>query len=375
MVTLLTLPREVRDEILEFVIFARTPSPKTLADLEAQLPKRKDPPTWSGYFGEEHPIEMLQTAPSLLLLNKQIHYETKELLNLRRGITYELDVNLVCESIMVPHWTCIPLAMDIVPVIKVSLQSIGKFREDGSFRGQPVRDPRELRSSTIPLYVSKLYSLLRDLLYADPDVRLQAEGLGRKGIACRVLEIDCMDPENQELLAPESHNPGEYALFQVRRRILESLPSLRIEEWLVRPEWLAANISEYLPRRILEGFYFAIYGQRYYDAPFCSRVGRIVIKVNGSWVASIDVGQIMADIKFSQGSASQSPVEIYLDHWFLWKEKAIEARKDRGFRVAELPSDWKEKIKTAYHYRPGIVCTDDRLKLRFETLSDQLDFI
>jgi hypothetical protein len=374
MVTLLNLPREVRDEILEYIIFARTPTPKTLADLDAQTPKRKYPHTQSRFFCNEQPFESFQTAHFLLLINKQLHHETKELLNLRGGITYELNVNLVYESVIIPHWTCVPLAMDVVPLLKVNFQSIGKFRQ-GTFRGQAVPDPQQRRRRTVPLYVSDMYYLLRDLLYRDQNVRPQVKGARRRGIACRVLEIDCIDPENKELLAPESHNPGDYSLLQVHDMDTGSLPTPGIEEWLVRPEWVAANISEHLPTRIREGSYLGTLGQILHDAPFYSRVGCIVIKVNGTMARSIDVGQILADIKFSPGSASWIPVENFLDHWIMWKEKAIQGRKDRGFKVAELPSDWKEKTRTAYHYQPERKSTDEEVKARFRRLSDQFDYI
>ncbi|KAF2445279.1 hypothetical protein P171DRAFT_473112 [Karstenula rhodostoma CBS 690.94] len=343
MANLLTLPREVRDAILELVIFTGTPAPKTMSDLEALKHQTED----FGHCSLEDPVDIPQNAATLLLVNNQIHHEVKELIHLRGGLTYELNVKFVYESLLVPTWTYVPLDMDIVPRLRVTVQSLGKYRQERSFHGKPLRDPRTRVYPRIPLYVQSFYHLLRDILYLDPKVRLGIDGAEERALAYRVLEIDFIDPADKELLAPESDNPENYMCLQVQEDNLDQLPPPAIEVGIVRPDWLASSLTEHLRKLLVQGFYIATVGQMAYDVPFYSRIGQIDIKANGKVVGNLDNGQILADAKYL-GSYSTRPLENWLDRWILWKETAMQRRRDRGFKVAEFPSDWKEKYRPPY---------------------------
>lgn len=343
MVNFVTLPREVWDEILECVIFTRTPVPKTLADLEAQVrvPVKSD----RGYFDAEDPIKDLPDAHSLLLVNQQIHHEVKELISLR-GNTYELDVKFVYESFLVPTWTSVPLAQEVIPIVKVTFQCLEKFRQGGSFRGEPLDVPRNLLFNETPPYVMRLHWLYRNLLWWYPHRHEEIGGAEKKALAFKVLEIDFIDPEDKELLAPENHSPEDHICFRP-----ELFGSPVHEEGLVRPEWLAAGFTEHIPKFLLRGIYIATIGQMHYDVPFLSRVGEIVVKANGRVVGNLDIGQILADIKFVLACAIKEPAEYWIDHFILWKDTAIQRRRDRGFKDTELPSDWKERLRFARGYQ------------------------
>lgn len=363
MAHLLTLPRELRQEILELVAFARTPPAATLAEFEAQGPRSESGSHWEL---EDLPEEGYTAAP-LLLVNKQIHAETKAILNLKGGLTYELDVKFVYESFLIPTWTSVPLPTDIVPLLRVTMQSLEKFFPGKTLWGHPLDPSYRNYHESYPPYIRELFALLRDLLTCGAPTRRATRQVAKKALAIRVLEIDCVDPPNAEVLAPESHNPDEYVCLQSNA---QSMPSPG-EQGLIRPEWLAHSITTHFPVLLSSGFYIPTIGQMVYNTLFYSRIGRIVVKANGTVIGTVDLGQIIADMKFRY-APSPWPMENWLDRWILWREEAVKRRAERGFGVVEWEAGWKERLRERHGYRAEMKSEDKEVVRRVE-LYNNLD--
>lgn len=132
---LLSLPRELRDIILEFVISAHVEPPRH--------PESDDTPRKASVGSNCLRIPVLPPAEQyathgLLLTNRQLHHETKT--RLRRPTAYFLDVMMVNDKELWPTWTCCP----------------ARSKESIAFIGINVRETRDRPA----LYLKRLHNIL-----------------------------------------------------------------------------------------------------------------------------------------------------------------------------------------------------------------------
>ena len=127
--TLLALPRELRDQIFDYVI----QDPKVTAAVEHDAAtEKRDINKESINFARG---EIIQTKPerkiyvlssSLLRINKQICQEVKERpRSLQRVLAYYLDVTIVNEQNILPCWIRVPARIDTIPIVIVRLHGCG----------------------------------------------------------------------------------------------------------------------------------------------------------------------------------------------------------------------------------------------------------
>ena len=110
---LLSLPRELRDIILELVISAHAepPSRPTLDDAARKASVATN--------CLQLPISQQYSAYGLLLTNRQLHQETKTRLR-QLPTAYSLDVMMVNRKELWPTWTCCP-ARSTEPIDSISI--------------------------------------------------------------------------------------------------------------------------------------------------------------------------------------------------------------------------------------------------------------
>jgi hypothetical protein len=171
MARLLSTPREIRDEILLFVLLERRSVPKTIEDIEQESRN-----SFGGCSYDARRIKYLEasgayeaSATSLLLTCKQLRAET--LSNLARlpceGACYELDVKFVKEKYIAPTWVSIPR---IVPGgqihhVRAVFQTIGVAAQE------PKRERHTIWSGGDggpAAYVWMFYDLLKHFLTYGP---------------------------------------------------------------------------------------------------------------------------------------------------------------------------------------------------------------
>jgi hypothetical protein len=139
MATFLTLSRELRDIILDFVL--QTPSHKQInTSLSPQAREALDGLLWwtHAHRIKSETVTGYRRPESLSLpqTNKQIHCETKERLHrFGKYLTYKLDLAIVNKQELRPTWTQVPAQVKCIPEVSVTLRNHGTRRGRASVSG------------------------------------------------------------------------------------------------------------------------------------------------------------------------------------------------------------------------------------------------
>jgi hypothetical protein len=132
--------------------------------------------------------------------------------------------------------------------------------------------------------------------------------------------------DTEELAAPIDKLPW---LSARTRRFTNNLEGLRSK--VMRPEWLADYLLDFLRRLLSMGYHMAEYGTILYE-----RVGSITVRVGDEAIAEIDLGEMLANVEFNN-SFGAVPREGREEHFEKWKREAREMRLARGLPVRVLP--------------------------------------
>ena len=124
MVTLLSLPREIRDQILQEAIFFQRHPPASPSVSQDRICLRN---TFDFYWTGETNIyiergQISNTQLSLLLTNHQLHAETKELSKRSSEVPYRLDVMVVKECGLFPTWLSYPGRQQHIDTVHVQFR-------------------------------------------------------------------------------------------------------------------------------------------------------------------------------------------------------------------------------------------------------------
>lgn len=135
MPSLLTLPRELRDEILTYVLLSSVPCPRTLHDLSRTHNTLIHDNTyfashkylWFANFTST--LTPVSNSLALLLTNHQIYAETNNaLVCLRRSdeLSYRMDIEYVQEGALFLHWISVPqITAHPLNHLKVDFHTVG----------------------------------------------------------------------------------------------------------------------------------------------------------------------------------------------------------------------------------------------------------
>jgi hypothetical protein len=134
MPSLMNLPRELRDHILQFALLAETNQPPSLHQpFEELVASRKqyDKPalqSWSSLVLGD-PSHAMSNATALLLVNRQLRVEIQEAMNklAKQGGIYELDVVVLDEILPLTTWICVPFLTTAVEELNISIRISGSY--------------------------------------------------------------------------------------------------------------------------------------------------------------------------------------------------------------------------------------------------------
>ncbi|KAJ6442180.1 Protein argonaute 18 [Purpureocillium lavendulum] len=130
MISLLDLPREIRDQILREVILSQRKPPVSLADCgnRVPLPNQYDEvwPDITSIYIEDGPLRFPKDA--LLGTCRQLRSETEQLLALigPEKLPYTLDVMLVDQVGIFPTWLTFPAMPTRIELVRVRVRLFGK---------------------------------------------------------------------------------------------------------------------------------------------------------------------------------------------------------------------------------------------------------
>ncbi|KAF2686409.1 hypothetical protein K458DRAFT_486370 [Lentithecium fluviatile CBS 122367] len=338
---LLAIPRELRDQILTYVLVARRQPPTTLSEIRQQDRDFRDGRLEKNIYYSRNPADYKSNSLPALLTCRQLHSEILEILN-RFSFGYELDVKFLNERYFVPTWVLIPIISKNIPHLRAVFQSMGTYERQpeefpiGNEYGQ--MDIWRQGCGGPPLYVWMFYDLLERFLNFGPVGPVDPDKSEVVTINC--LELDFVDPEDTSLLPPEPLTEHERS----RSLHLHVYGSWSRDEpmKMLRPESLARNLAGQINGLLNMGYHSASYGTMLYE-----RIGRIVVKVNGDVLGEFDIGQMLADLKFNDDFGNYA-WNHRVSQWVYFKQSAMKMRRDRGLRVVE-PSEncWEEAQATA----------------------------
>lgn len=133
MATLMSLPRELRDVIITLAI--QTPLPPPLLPLSPDRTPMPDDVDEHVLLPPEHSTH--STAYALLLVNKELHYQTSTLLErLKDTLEYTIDVMFVNEERLAVTWLCAPPpGTKLIPSLRLNLRACGTSRDKRTVSG------------------------------------------------------------------------------------------------------------------------------------------------------------------------------------------------------------------------------------------------
>ena len=215
MPSLLTIPRELRDQISLYVLNAETnaaPSlDQTFDDFISPRVVYNEPrlASWSNLF-LHCPNDTVSNASNLLLVNRQLHSETRE--NIKRiaegeeGTIYNLDVVLVDEFLPVLTWTRVPYLTKRIDRLNATFRIAGKFdwgkerhrnaegqRVDGAYTAFGRYKGFKIGNGAGPALSWQVYGMLERVLRVGP---MQRRGCSNEHhhVVVKVLNVDIETP-------------------------------------------------------------------------------------------------------------------------------------------------------------------------------------
>jgi hypothetical protein len=285
--SLLNLPQELRDFIIEYALISSGTAPDK-PDKERGREEYEDIAYISrikgrGIFYEKRRHHT--SAYALLLVNHQIHNETKAALERHSsgGNKYDMDIMLVNEEFLYPTWTSVPPLVRKVDAFSVTFRIVGVANSTTN----GFMDEEGSTGATI----WRLYSVLERFMRCG--AALSRSTMEDRRLRLKLLDINVLTPPSDSEtspLAPEDVKP-------------DKLPTHRKEnaphDQTMHPAALAKFIYIWVegilrlsdPSYALPGTPIAKYSKLFFD-----RVSNFKISVDGEEKYYIDVGEMAREI-------------------------------------------------------------------------------
>ena len=340
---LLTLPREIRDGILELVVCNERAPPQnpTAASSDRTLLDVLERRSWSyasqyiKYEGQGSNGAYTTNSLSLLLANHQLSSETQDVLErLSTTYSYGLDVMLVDEKELWPTWVSVPALSTQVDSVVATFRIFGTWGGEGRFAFGIGCGPPEI--------VWCFYSLMERFLTCGPVGERKLPSPDRK-ITVKFLILNILTPLGLEPVATDDlQTYGQWYRSRIDRyRVSDDVEddaagAARAAGTNIpmQPAWLANFLHGYICDLLDMGYHTASAGAIMYE-----RIGTIRICVDGELRHEYGLGEYLARLRFTdagQTFGNVYPRENRLPFFWQWKKKALKMRKEAGLPIGEL---------------------------------------
>jgi hypothetical protein len=269
MATFLTLPRELRDQILELAI---------LSPFKYNYDATRKPVTM-GCFDIELPSNSIPTWSNLLLTNYQLHAETQDLVRIRKPYYYVLDLAVVytnSDEQSWPTWRYIPPRQPpIIESFDLTILPCYTGAQGGIFSEPSVRDAKVQRA------------LIRLNDYLLTFLRLRKPGdIVRPSRGAYILSLRTKGPRRNGVIKTLRLNINMKDLKEKEIVSLEEVPGRTIKWHPIGPVTLHryddTSIENFFSSLIatLKGF---LQTENYIHIPviFFTQIGEIIFSVDG----------------------------------------------------------------------------------------------
>ena len=318
MPTLLSLPRELRDNILFEVVTQPAAAPKKPDDPDTRTTRHPDGKRSGWNYGQEvmfHGCWNRTTSIPTLLVNRQLHAETLSAIDRLTSDIYVLDIMMVNDKQLWPTWLSVPRISTTVDKVSAAFRIFGaakSYRESG-FQGG---------CGSPPGMAWTLFIFLDRFLHYGP------AGLWQRRTETNVVALKELDM-NFDL--PDS--PGglvsskDDCVSGFRYRSLFVRRSQDGKNYTMHPEILLEFVSSSISSLLNMSYSAASFGAILYE-----QVGKIRILFNGEIRNEWDLAILLSEVKFIN-SFYEIPSEDRKDYFNEWKLKAYNKRVELGLPV------------------------------------------
>ncbi|CAI6336642.1 unnamed protein product [Periconia digitata] len=324
MASLMTLPRELRDQICKEVILSPLTEPPELGlSFDAILDGRRsyqEPKTaaWSSPYAVRYqPSAIVASVTPLLLVNHQLYAETMD--NLRtmpQTRTCDLDLIVLDEMFLCPTWIRVPVLTNNVDRVNVKFRIAGFLHQDHS--GHEEREISRYSGfrggfDAVPTVMAwQIYDVLDRFLTVGPvGARTNAEA--DRSVVLKTLDIDIQTPPNVE------------------------------EERFSEPGWGQEEVPGFYvldPNYLARFVYTQVEGMMgmHADSPDCGKIfyefmNEVVVSKDGQVVGVFDVASYLQGLEYSVGLSISTPSGKTKAVFDEWKKNTIKKRRERGLKV------------------------------------------
>ena len=337
-ISLLDLPIELLDRIIELVL--------RYEDLAPERP----PPAWRKYVPwprqdgdclstahgvstvkywraqERYHDAWISNPLSLLLVNHRIAQVTKRRLdNALTPSVFKLDAILNDERELHPRWCFLSNPCRHVDDLLVTFRVVGSCPTSSWRRHHFLPD-----GDSPPRIVWTFYYLLERFLEVGPLAEHRVASVGPRTddmlFTINRLTLDFVSPAKEEMLAPAGMGFWDWINGGDDEDRPKSSTSLCTGGFglLMRPEWLADLISEYIGYLLGMSIFMAPYGKMLYE-----HVGSIRICLHGELIKEYRIDYRLKDLNYV------GVEEDYKTYWDFpqWKEKVYCMRQKAGLPV------------------------------------------
>jgi hypothetical protein len=228
--------------------------------------------------------------------------------------------------LLAPTWTSVPIHFPRVHYLRATIQSLGTYernisRLDLNIKGGSFYDIWMCWGGGPCLYVWASYDLLKTYLDIGP-VAISPDKAMSVTVDC--LELDFLDPEDVTYLPPEESIHAKHAARVKSSHAYSPHREDRLEPTrMLRPAWLAENLSSEIRSLLGMDGYFSGYGAILYE-----QVGKVVSKVNGEVLQEYELGKLLETLQCSEETMRRSKKhECDLEEW---KAKVLRERTEKG---------------------------------------------
>ncbi|KAI1264886.1 hypothetical protein F5Y18DRAFT_436343 [Xylariaceae sp. FL1019] len=359
MTTLLSLPRELRDQIVEDLAWIPLDPPKDTTALLAEdrmpnpVPKtRLWSDTWyADVLRFEKQSAIGKSVRPLMLVNHQLYQETKEALArlAKKPVDYVLDILYSRNAHFYPTWLSVPTFSSNVRTIYT------QFRFPNMLDTDVFSNPKGPVShrTFYPIF----HRLLSDLTRFGPRGKATRGRIGKKRKAKKgskssstrhpPVSGDGITIENLIIDFVPTDGPNVLPLWPYVTSDNNLLSALQRDNWKVPPD-SSLVAGDVMSDRLIDGLFLWTYkfshhcqgrNQFLYEV-----VGNIEIRLNGMLKERFDLGSRFAELTTDPGYGSLFPHEEQLKQFQEWLRTVAQKREAAGLKftatnVNQIPEE------------------------------------
>jgi hypothetical protein len=352
MPSLLSLPTELLDAIIEHAITSCRMPPDNPESAAAQGPRLPAPDfyrlSWSAseVLYETSPPGTSITSLPLLLVNRVISLRTKEAmgrLTQAGRIDYQVDVMLVNDTQLWPTFLCVPALAVRIGTVHADFRTFTMARLDPPYQWTGFRGG----GGGPPRLVWAFYSLLERFLRRGaarlapkpgplPEcATMRRQDFLDRGVTIDTLVLNFYTTEDPGCVMGENRGPRSPC-----RRITKE-PGARKKA--ISPRWLAGFLTRYIRSLLVMDYHTATHGKLLYE-----RIGRIVVRVDGVDNCKFMLGKQLQALNHTDPSETfgdVTPRERRPEVFRAWKCEALRLRVRYGLDPSPEPEPiWDELL-------------------------------